>query len=81
MNPVFSAAVGSILRHFLTMVATALVTRGIWTPEDSSTYVAAAALAIISLGWAMYQKYAAHSKVIEALSAPVGTTIEDLNRK
>lgn len=81
MNPIFSAAVGSILRHFLTMGAAVLVTRGIWTPEDATTYVAAAALALIGFGWAMYQKYAAHTKILDALSAPVGTTIDDLNRK
>lgn len=81
MNPILSAAVGSILRHFLTMGAAALVTRGIWTPEDSTTYVAAAALALIGLAWAMYQKYAAHSKILDALSAPAGTSLDELNRQ
>lgn len=81
MNPILSAALGSILRHFLTMAFAALVTRGIWTSEDATTYVTAAALGILGLGWAVYQKYATHLKIIAALSAPVGTTIDDLNRK
>lgn len=78
MNPIFSAAVGSVLRHFLTMAAAALVTRGIWTPEDSTTYVAAAALGLLGFGWAMYQKYAAHTKILEALQAPAGSSLDDL---
>lgn len=85
MNPILQAALGSILRHFLTMGAAMLITRGIWTTEDASTYVAAAAMAILGLGWALYQKWRAHQAILTALDLPQGSTVKmldtELNRK
>lgn len=81
MNPMLQAALASILRHFLTMGASALVMRGIWTEEDATTYVVAAALAILGFGWALWQKYAAHLKILDALDAPQGTSLDELNGK
>lgn len=81
MSPILQAALGSVIRHFLTMLSAVLVARGIWTPEDSTTYVAAAALAILGFGWAIYQKYAAHSKILDALALPGGSTLDELNAK
>lgn len=79
MNPILQAALGSILRHFLTMASTYLVARGIWTEEEASSYVVAAAMAVLGIAWALYQKYATHLKIEKALQAPAGTTLEELN--
>lgn len=81
MNPVLQAALGAILRHFLTMGATFLVTRGIWTQEEAMTYVAAAALALLGLGWSVWQKSKAHAKIEKALEMPAGSSLEQLNDK
>lgn len=79
MNPILQAAIGSILRHVLTAGAAYLVTRGIWTPEEATTYAAAAALALLGLGWAVWQKAQMHQKIEQALDLPAGSTLDDLN--
>lgn len=81
MNPVFQAALASILRHVLTGLATYLVTRGIWTSEEATTYVAAAALGVIGLGWGLYQKFRTHDLILNALDATPGTTLDELKGK
>jgi uncharacterized membrane protein YqjE len=78
MSPVLQAALGSILRHFLTMAATVLVTRGIWTADEAANYVVAAALAILGFGWSLWQKYRANELIEQALSLPAGSDREDL---
>lgn len=78
MNPVLQAALGSILRHVLTAGAAYLVTRGIWTPEDATTYVASAALALLGVGWSLWQKSQAHARIEQALAMPAGSTLTDL---
>lgn len=80
MNPLFKAIVGSLLRHSLTALASYLVTRGIWTEEEAATIVGAAVIALVGVGWAVLQKYATHWKLLDALDAPAGTSLDDLNR-
>jgi hypothetical protein len=74
MNPLFSEAVGAILRAGLQVLAGYLVTRGIWTADAAETYVAGAAIGLLSLGWSLYQKYGMRSKLVTALSSPQGST-------
>ena len=81
MNPVLQAAIGSILRHFLTMGASYLVARGIWTDADALTYASAASLAIVGMAWAIWQKSQAHALIEKALDMPQGSSREQLKDK
>lgn len=78
-------AVGSLVRFALAFVAGYLVRHGVWTQGAADSYVAAAstaaAMAAISLGWSLWQKYAAHLKVLTALSMPAGSSVEQLQAK
>ena len=73
MNPILSAAIGSILRWIFAFAAGWLVQCGIWTPEDASAYLGAAVLAVLGLGWSLWQKYHDRIKFLAALDAPAGT--------
>lgn len=69
MNPILSEAIGSIVRWALAIGAGYIVTAGIWSPEDATKYVAAGALAIIALGWSLWQKYSSRVTLLTALGA------------
>jgi hypothetical protein len=81
MNPLLVEALASVVRHVLTIGAGYLVARGIWTPEDASTYAMAGALAIIGTGWGLYQKYTARTKLVTALASSTITTEAAIERK
>ena len=74
MNLQLQEGAASIVRWALALGAGYLVKAGIWTEGDASSYVAAAALAIVALGWSLYQKHTKNEEVDEALAAPSGTT-------
>lgn len=57
MNPMLEAALTAIVRALLVGMAGWLVKHGVWTEGDATGYVAAGALAIVTLGWSIYQKY------------------------
>jgi len=80
MSPLVQQAIGSILRHFLTMAASILVTRGIWTEQDALSYVGAAAMALIGMGWSFWQKYTAEGKIDEALAMPEFSSRKDMEK-
>lgn len=81
MNPIFSAALGSILRHVLTMGATYLVTKGVWSETDASVYVTAAAMGLVSVVWAVWQKYRTHLTILKALDLPAGSDPDRLQER
>lgn len=81
MNPIFAAAVGSILRHVLTMWATYLVSRGVWSETDASVYVTAAAMGLVGVIWAVWQKYKTHLTILKALDLPAGSDPERLQER
>jgi hypothetical protein len=81
MSPILQEALGSIVRHFLTIGASFLVTRGIWTDQDAVTYVAAAAMGIVGLGWALWQKSQANTLLEKALVMPAGSTVAQAKRE
>ncbi len=58
MKPMFTAVVGSILRHLLTLAAGYFVSQGIWTEAEAASYVAGIVLALVGLLWSLYEKYA-----------------------
>ena len=76
MNPMFAAAVGSIFRWGLSILAGYLVTRGIWSDAEAGIYVGAAAIGLTSLLWAIYEKYVSRAKLVTALATP-GVKSED----
>lgn len=78
MNPIASAALGSILRWLLALGSGWLVTKGIWTEAEATTYITAAALGILSLGWSLWQKYKSRKTVLTALMMPQGKTEDDV---
>ena len=79
MNPIASDAIGSILRWALALAASYLVEHGIWTQAQATTYVAAAALGLLALGWSFWSKYRARVKLLTALYLPKGTSENGMN--
>lgn len=74
MNPLASEAVASILRSILKIAAGYLVAKGVWTGGDAATYVSAAALALVGLGWSYWTTYASRLKLLTALTLPTPKT-------
>lgn len=68
MNPILQAAVGSVLRWALSLAAGFLVERGVWSQAEASTYVAAAVLGALSLGWSLWSKYHGRIRLLTTLS-------------
>lgn len=81
MNPIIAEALGSIIRWALTLLVPIFVSSGIWTAEKSTEYIAAATLAILALGWSLYQKYSNRLTLLTALATPEPLTEEEAKRK
>lgn len=81
MNPLLQAALAAIVRWVLAIGAGWIVSHGIWSASDAEDYVAAAALALVALGWSLYQKWRQSHAIQVALSLPVGSTEADLHRE
>lgn len=77
MNPLLEAALGKIVRYGLMIAAGYLVKRGIWTSEDAASYVAAAAVAIVTLGWSVWVTSTSRKRLLAALALPAGSTERD----
>ena len=78
MNPILQSALGSVLRWLLALGAGYLVKAGIWTNSNAETYVAAGAMALLAIGWSLWQKYHSRIKFLTALTMPVGATENDV---
>lgn len=74
MNPILQEALGSILRWGLAAGAGWLVEHGVWTSGNASVYVSAGTIALLSLGWSLWNKYKGRIKLLTALTMPAGTT-------
>lgn len=81
MNPLLSEAIGSILRWALSIAAGLLVQQGIWSQAQAQTYVLAASMGALSLGWSLWAKYRARIKFLTALEAPAGATESSVTDK
>lgn len=68
MNPLAVEALGAIVRWVLTIGAGYFVQHGIWTADAASTYVAAGALGLVTLGWSLYRKYSSRMKLLTAIA-------------
>ena len=74
MNPIVQEALGSVIRFALAIVAGYMVKAGIWSASDATTYVTAATLGLLSLGWSLWQKYRGRLVLLTALAMPAGKT-------
>lgn len=78
MNPILSAALGSLIRWVLAIGAGYFVEHGLWTQADATIYVTAAALGVLSLGWSLWVKYRGRITFLTALEMPKGATEADV---
>jgi hypothetical protein len=78
MNPVLKAALASLVRHLLTSIGSVLVAKGIWTEAEATEYLLPIAVLIVTVLWALIQKYATHLLLLDALDSPAGTDLRDL---
>lgn len=69
VNPLLSEALGSIVRSILKVGAGFLVAKGVWTEADAASYVTAAALVIVGLGWSYWTTYHSRLKLVTALAS------------
>lgn len=74
MSPLMMAALSSLVRAGLQFGAAWLVAHGVWTQGDSTIYVEAAAVAMVSYGWALWANWKSHHKIDVALSMPQGSS-------
>jgi hypothetical protein len=79
MNPLLQQAIGSVLRCLLAIGAGWLVKHGVWESTDAKHYVGAASMALLAIGWSLWQKYHSRVKVLTALAMPQGSTENELN--
>jgi hypothetical protein len=75
MNPLAVQALYAIIRWALTLLAMRLVDHGIWGASQAETYVAASAMALITLGWSLWQKYHAALYLAIAQMLPHRSTL------
>ena len=73
MNPLFVDALKSILIWLLTFGSGWLVSHGVWTSANATVYVSAAAMGILSLGWAQRNVIMNHLKILVALMPGIHT--------
>ncbi len=79
MNPLLSAALSSILRAVLMVLAGWFVRKGIWTDANATEYVSAAVVALLALGWSLWTRRAELIAKMTALAMPHGSTPADLH--
>jgi len=72
------AAIGSILRYGLMILATYLVRHGIWSQNAAEGYVEAAVTALLALGWSWWKIHGNRVKLLVALM-PGPKTEDEVN--
>lgn len=63
------AIAASVVRFALSTVGGGLVTKGLITGSQEADIIGAL-LALLGVGWSMYQKYSAHKALKAAIAAP-----------
>ncbi len=75
MLPLYRDQILGVLRHFLTIGAGMLITHGMLTTAlVSPELIAGAAVALLTIGMSMYQKFTARRVLVTALAYPVPAT-------
>lgn len=67
MNPILSAALGSMLRFLLVGVASWLVSHGIWSDAEAKQYIEAGVLFLLAVIWSLWTHYRTRIKFLTAL--------------
>ncbi len=78
MNPLLKEALESVARSLLKVIAGYLVARNVWSNEQAASYIAPAAVALVGLGWSLWQTYKSRRKLVTALAMPEGSTENDV---
>lgn len=81
MNPLLYAALGSIVRFLLASVFGALVARGIWTQEEAATYLSAAVVAVLTIGWSLWKNHHGRLKLLTALASDEPMTEHEVEKE
>lgn len=81
MNPFYVEIAGSISRWGLALLAGYVVKAGVLTQADAEKYIASASLALVALGWSVWQKKKMRTKVVTAISSPEVKTEKQLEAK
>ena len=78
MPILLQSAIGTFLRAGLMVLATWLTKHGICSDSDASKYVDASVVALLTIGWGLYQKYQSRVKFLTALM-PGPKTEDEVN--
>lgn len=81
MPELLAKALGSFLRHGLTILAGYIVAAGIWTADESTTYVAAAVMALLGLAWSLWVKYKDQLLIEAARVLPAHASMAEVKDK
>lgn len=74
MPALLAAALGSLIRSGLMVLAGYLVKQGIWSSSAAEDYVGAAVIFLLAFGWSIWQHYKTRIKFLTALDLPPGAT-------
>lgn len=80
MNPLLQSALLAILRWALTIASGWFVRKGIWTDANAAEYVTAGAVALVTVGWSVWNKINWHIKFNTALAMPKGSTPDEVTK-
>lgn len=80
MPEVLQKMVGSFIRAGLLTIVPFLVSKGIWSPEESTEYVAWLVAGGTALVWSLWEKYRGVLLLKLAIDAPPTTTIPELKQ-
>jgi hypothetical protein len=81
LNPLLAEALASVVRSILKIGAGYLVARNVWTTDDATNYVGAAAVALVGLGWSYWTTYHSRLKLVTALAVSQPTTEAAVEKK
>jgi hypothetical protein len=78
LNPMLQQFLGSFARWLLAGAAVWAVQHGIFTENEAAKYVEAGSLALVGIGWSLYQKYGSRLKLVTAMSSDQSMTEKEL---
>ena len=79
MNPLFVSIMGSFIRWGLTILAAWLVDHHVWSSGEATSYVTGLTLGVVTLAWALWNRYKSRIKFLTALELPGGSSEQHVN--